>query len=97
MQTLDATFVGPSPAGVAVGSGSVWVVNSGDSTVTRLNPKTYEPVGRPIRVGRRPVGIAFGEGAVWVADKGKDAVTRIDPITDSTKTISVGAGRGRLQ
>jgi YVTN family beta-propeller protein len=91
---FDATYVGPSPAGVAVGSGSVWVVNSGDSTVTRLNPKTYEPVGPPIRVGRRPVGIAFGEGAVWVADKGADAVTRIDPIPDSTKSIPVGAGAG---
>jgi YVTN family beta-propeller protein len=89
---VDATFVGPSPAGVAVGSGSVWVVNSGDSTVTRFSPKTYGPVGRPIRVGRRPVGIAFGEGAVWVADKGADAVTRIDPLTNSTRTIPVDAG-----
>ena len=60
--------------------------------MTRLNPKTYEPVGPPIRVRRRPVGIAFGEGAVWVADKGADAVTRIDPLTNSTRTISVGAG-----
>jgi DNA-binding beta-propeller fold protein YncE len=89
---VDATFVGPSPAGVAVGSGSVWVVNSGDSTVTRLNPKTYEPVGRPVRVGRRPAGIAYGEGAVWVANTGVDTVTRIDPLTKSTRTIRVGAG-----
>jgi YVTN family beta-propeller protein len=89
-----ATFAGASPAGVVVASGSVWVVNSGDATVTRFSPRTYEggAIGRPIRVGRRPAGIAVGEGAVWVANTGGNAVTRIDPHTNSTSTIPVGAG-----
>ena len=89
-----ATFAGAGPAGVAVTAGSVWVVNSGDATVSRFRPRTYESgaTGRPIRVGRKPVAIAAGEGALWVADAGADAVTRIDPGTHATSTIPVGAG-----
>jgi len=94
VRVSGATFVGASPAGVVFTSGSVWVVNSGDATVTRFSPRSYEAgaFGRPIRVGRSPAGIAAGEGAVWVADTGDDAVTRIDPLTNSTSTIPVGAG-----
>ena len=84
-------LAGSIPSGIAVGGGSVWVANSGDATVYRFNPLTYEegPV-KTISVGRRPTGIAFGEGAVWVASAGDDAVTRINPGTNSTVTIAVG-------
>jgi YVTN family beta-propeller protein len=94
VRVAGATFAGASPAGVAVGGGSIWVVNSGDGTVTRFSPAKYEggASGRPIRVGRHPAGIAYGAGAVWVADPGDDAVTRIDPLTNSTSKIATGAG-----
>jgi YVTN family beta-propeller protein len=84
-------LAGSFPSGIAVGGGSVWVANSGDATVYRFNPLTFEegPV-KSISVGRRPTGIAFGEGAVWVTAAGDDAVTRIDPGTNSTVTIAVG-------
>ena len=94
VRIAGATFAGASPAGVVVANGFVWVVNSGDATVTRFDASTYQggAVGRPIRVGRDPTGIAYGEGALWVADTGDDAVTRIDPLTRSTSTIPVGDG-----
>ncbi len=93
-RVAGATFAGASSAAVVAASGSVWVVNSGDGTVTRYNPSHYEggPSGSAIRVGRRPAGIAFGEGAIWVAVTGDDAVTRIDPATASTSRIRVGDG-----
>jgi YVTN family beta-propeller protein len=86
-------FAGSAPAGVVVGSGSVWVANSGEALVQRFNPTTFEegPI-RPINVGRRPMAIAYGEGAVWVASAGDDAVARIDPGTNSVLTITVGDG-----
>ena len=94
LHVAGATFAGASPSAVVVAGRLVWVVNSGDSTVTRYNPRTYEggPVGRPIRVGRNPTAIAYGEGAIWVTDTGDDAVTRINPSTNETSTIAVGDG-----
>ena len=88
-----STLAGSSPSGVAVGGGSVWVANSGDATVERFDPTTFEegPIKR-ISVGRRPSGLAYGEGAVWVANLEDDTVTRIDPDTSSTFTIPVDDG-----
>jgi YVTN family beta-propeller protein len=86
-------FAGAQPSALAVGDGSVWVANAGDSTVQRFNPSTFEvgPV-RTVSVGKRPVAIAFGEGAVWVANASDDTVTRIDPSSGATTTIRVGQG-----
>jgi YVTN family beta-propeller protein len=93
VRVIGTSFAGSVPSGVAVGGGSVWIANSGDATVSRFNPATFEegPLRSP-SVGRRPTGIAFGEGAVWVANAGGDDVTRIDPRTYDTATIPVGEG-----
>ncbi len=87
-------LVGQGPAGLAVGFGSVWVSNSGDSTVQRFNPITFEegPLAE-YNVGRAPRGMDVGEGAVWVVNTGDDSVTRIDPAgARSTLAIPVGDG-----
>ena len=80
------------PVGIAVGAGSVWVANGGESTVERFNPGTFEegPIEPPITVGDRPTAIAYGEGAVWVANGGDDTVIRIDPNGNSVRSIPVG-------
>ena len=57
--------VGRSPAGVAVGAGSVWVANSGDGTVTRINPRT-DKVLATITVGGSPQAITVANGRAWV-------------------------------
>ena len=90
LRLAGSVLAGTSPAAVALGGGSVWVANSGDATVHRFDPVTFEegPI-RQISVGRRPTGIAYGEGAVWVANLEDDTVTRIDPGTNSTFTIRV--------
>jgi YVTN family beta-propeller protein len=86
-----STFAGAVPIAVVVGSGSVWVLSSGDATLRRFNPTTFaEGALRPISVGRRPSGIAFGMGDVWVANQGDDTVTRVDPGTNATQDIHVG-------
>jgi YVTN family beta-propeller protein len=75
--------VGDSPTGVAVGEGAVWVANTGDETVTRLDARTGEPEGRPIPVGEDPRAVGVGGGAVWVANSGDGTVSRIDPATNT--------------
>jgi YVTN family beta-propeller protein len=84
-------LAGAIPAAVTVARRAVWVANSGDATVQRYEPATFDegPI-RTITVGRRPSALAYGDGALWVADSGDDDVRRIDPSTNSTITIHVG-------
>lgn len=78
--------VGGEPIGIAVGEGSVWVVNSefaggGPGSVSRIDPATNEVVAT-IEVGAVPLEVAVGEGSVWVSNADDDTVSRIDPTTD---------------
>jgi YVTN family beta-propeller protein len=54
------------------------VANLDDGTVTRIDTRTNQVVGKPLSVGGRPVAVAVGGGAVWVAS-GTGGVTRLDP------------------
>src|SRR5262249_29736676 len=86
-----STLTGAAPAADVVGGGFIWVANSGDATVQRFDPATFqEGAIKATGVSRQPVAIAYGAGAVWVACRGDDVVTRIDPATNSTITIPVG-------
>jgi YVTN family beta-propeller protein len=91
---VDARIdVGDSPIGVAAGTGAVWVANTGDETVTRIDPRAGRAVGSPIPVGEDPRAIVAGGGAVWVANFGDGTVSRIDPATNRAgPPIAVGRG-----
>ncbi|HEU5491554.1 MAG TPA: BTAD domain-containing putative transcriptional regulator [Gaiellaceae bacterium] len=96
---------GTGPAAVVVAFGSIWVANSGDATVQRFSPLTFEngPI-RPLTVGSKPTGLAAGEGAIWVANSGDDYITRIDagdfgfnaarsiPVGDGPTDVAIGHG-----
>jgi len=96
---------GTGPAAVVVAFGSVWVANSGDATVQRFSPLTFEegPI-REVGVGSMPTALAAGEGAIWVANSGDDYVTRIDaaglganpvrqiPVGDGPTDVAIGDG-----
>jgi YVTN family beta-propeller protein len=94
-QVAEKTRAGALPAGIVVGSGSVWVSNSGQAKVGRYNPAAFQdPIDEP-RVGRRPTGIAAGEAAgepIWVANSAADTVSRIDPQDGSVVPVRVGEG-----
>jgi YVTN family beta-propeller protein len=91
VRVSGSASAGAAPSAIVVGGGAVWVANSGDATVQRFDPATFEDGPVDTRsVGQQPSGIAFGEGAVWVANTADDTVTRIDPGTRSTSTIPVG-------
>jgi YVTN family beta-propeller protein len=76
--------------GLAADGTSVWAVNSGDNTVSRINPATNTVVAT-IPVGVNPDGIASDGTMVWVANEDDNTVSRIDPATNVvTATVSVG-------
>jgi class 3 adenylate cyclase/DNA-binding beta-propeller fold protein YncE len=61
VQTLP---VGCCPGALAVGEGAVWVTNSRDGTVTRIDPATGAT--KVFHVAAGADGIAVGYGHVWV-------------------------------
>jgi YVTN family beta-propeller protein len=87
--------VGKDPVAIAAGANSLWVANSGDDTVSRIElttPRQPTPSVTPIPVGEGPVDVAFGEGALWVANSLDHSVSRIDPGTNEVvATIDIGA------
>jgi YVTN family beta-propeller protein len=88
-----STQAGEGPAAIVVGFDSVWVANSGDSTVWRFNPLTFEGGEfQTYTAGETPQGLAIGSDAVWVANSGDDSVARIDPLTDGRGEVGVGRG-----
>ncbi|MEA2134309.1 MAG: hypothetical protein QOC68_2218, partial [Solirubrobacteraceae bacterium] len=83
---VGAVAVGTRPSGVAFGSGSLWVANLDDQTVSRVNPKTLQRL-RTQSVDGPPTGIAAAGRAVWVVGSNPGAnnvsVSRIDPQFDA--------------
>jgi YVTN family beta-propeller protein len=67
---------------VLAAGGSVWVSNSEDGTVSRIDPSSAK-VTATIEVCKAPEGLALAEGSVWVVCEESDAVGRIDPATDT--------------
>ncbi|HEY2939052.1 MAG TPA: ABC transporter substrate-binding protein [Gaiellaceae bacterium] len=94
----------PFPVAVAVGEGSVWVVNANTQTVSRIDPEFDSVTATiPLGIGRNPSDIATGGDAVWVANSGNGTLARIDPSTNSSSAIplgnrptSVAVGGGRV-
>jgi YVTN family beta-propeller protein len=85
------TSVGNDPSAIATGAGGVWITDSADNTVTRLDPSTEGAAIATTSVGQGPTALAAGAGAVWVANTQDDTVSRIDPRTSTvTDTIPVG-------
>ena len=50
--------VGGFPVGITVAAGSVWFVDRDRAELGRLDPRTLQPVGKPIRVGGAPAWLA---------------------------------------
>jgi YVTN family beta-propeller protein len=87
-KVIGAAAVGVRPAAVAIGAGSVWVVNIDDKTMSRIDPQSRS-LQRTISLRSTPTGVAVGFGAVWVANGIAGSVSRVDPGTDDV-TITRG-------
>jgi protein kinase-like protein len=62
--------VGASPRALAAGEGGLWVANSGDSTVTRIAPRTGEVRAAAVAAVEQPFGVAVAGDRVWVVGGG---------------------------
>ena len=79
------------PEGIAITTDAVWVANSLDLTVDRLDPATGR-VTFTIPVGDGPSAIAAASDGVWVSDEFGATLDRIDPHTNRvSRVISLGS------
>lgn len=79
--------VGSRPGGITFGSGSMWVANRDDHTVSRVDPATLATL-RTLPVGAPPTGITATANRVWIVTSGASPaveVDRIDPQFDTVK------------
>ncbi len=90
---IGSVLVGVGPTSVVVAFDSVWVSNSGESSVERFSPATFQegPLDE-LTVGGSPTGLTAGEGAIWVASPDSDLVTRIDPSRVATSAFPIAVG-----
>ncbi|HVM40197.1 MAG TPA: hypothetical protein VM618_05390 [Acidimicrobiia bacterium] len=70
-----------APSSVAVGHGSVWVTDSREDRVLRIDPEDVE-VDRSIAVSGGPTSVAIDRRWAWVASPTTGVVHRIDPQTN---------------
>ena len=86
--------VSPNASAVRFGAGHVWVTNSSEDLVEKIDPKAERVVDR-IQVGSGPRFFAVGEGAVWTLNQLTGTVTRVDIASGKTLEIETPfAGQG---
>lgn len=73
LTTID---VGENPSGVAYGDGRVWVANTGEGSVSVIDPLTNS-VTDTYEVGGFPGDVSVGLGAAWVSDGSRGVVTKL--------------------
>jgi YVTN family beta-propeller protein len=78
--------VGQSPSGVAYGARSVWVANTGDGTVSRIDPR-HDRVIQTIKVGASPNAITVTGDDVWVTNAGAGTVSRVNALTNTEADV----------
>jgi YVTN family beta-propeller protein len=80
--------VGTGPIGMAVDDDVLWVTNSDDRTVSRLDAGDGRPLGEPIAVGPAPIAVVVDGSSAWVLNQDGPSLTRVgrdDPIDLPTR------------
>jgi DNA-binding SARP family transcriptional activator/ABC-type branched-subunit amino acid transport system substrate-binding protein len=100
-ELLATIPLGTSPTSIAVGEGSVWVLDADDRTVSQIDPRKRALV-RTFSTGSTPTDLAVGAGAIWIGNGVPQArtalpesVSRFDPesaVVDGTIPLSRASG-----
>lgn len=93
---LATAHTGPSPRFLTVGAGSVWTLNQGDGTVSRISADGHR-LQATIALGIPGPGgdIRFGGGRVWASSIGMP-LTVIDPRRNRVIVQWIGKGGDSL-
>jgi DNA-binding SARP family transcriptional activator/ABC-type branched-subunit amino acid transport system substrate-binding protein/DNA-binding beta-propeller fold protein YncE len=85
--------LGTAPSEVAVGDGSVWVVDADDRTISQIDPESRS-VERTFSTSSIPTDIAVGDGAVWITNApiGEQSNTAEDWLPASVSRLDPESG-----
>jgi peptide/nickel transport system substrate-binding protein len=89
-RVVAAIPVGDRPGAIAFGSGSLWLVNLDDQTISRVDPGTLRTL-RVISVPAPPTAITAGPRGLWVVESpGTSSVLvgRVDPDFNTLGTVA---------
>jgi YVTN family beta-propeller protein len=91
-QVTDTIATGPRPRFLTAGGGSIWTLNQGDGTVSRVDIQSRKLIAN-IELGVPGTGgeIAYGEGSVWVTVF-EIPLTQINPATNKVVRQWMGLG-----
>ena len=90
---VSSVPVSGPPGQVAAGPNVIWVTNTRDNKVLRIDPITNGVV-QTIPVGGGPAGVAVSPHAVWVANGLDGTVSRIDPMVNQVVGDPIRVGNG---
>jgi YVTN family beta-propeller protein len=94
---IGTSPTGPKPRFLAAGDGSVWTLNQGDGSVTRIDASTRQVSATiPLGLPRSGGDIAYGEGLLVVTQVGVP-ITAIDARSDKPLVQGVGPGGDSLR
>jgi len=96
-RVLDFVTVGAKPRFLTAGGGSIWTLNQGDGSVTRVDEKSRKVI-TAIQVGIPGTGgdIGYGADAVWLTVFDVP-LTRVDATTNRVAKQWVGEGGDSLR
>ena len=89
-RVVGAVPVGTRPGPIAFGSGSLWIANLDDQTISRVDPRSLRTVG-VVRVPGPPTAIAAGPRGLWVVESpGRSSVLvgRVDPVFNTFGAVA---------
>jgi serine/threonine-protein kinase len=75
--------------------GAIWVSNRGDSTLTKVDPKTNKPVDTVPTPGVQPGGMVFASGSLWIGDDTSSSNHLLRMNLDSGELTKVRSGGAR--
>jgi YVTN family beta-propeller protein len=73
--------VGRGPIGLAVAGSTLWVANSDDGTVSRVDTAAGRRVGADVTVGKGPIAVATSGDDVWVLNQDSATVSHLSADT----------------
>lgn len=94
---IESVSVGPKPRFLTCGSGSIWTLNQGDGTISRVDEKTRK-LSATIQVGTPGSGgdLAYGAESVWTSVFSVP-LSRIDSTRNRVVRQWVGEGGDSLR
>jgi len=88
---IDAD-VGAAPRGIAFDGSTLWVSNTDDNDVSRIDTTTGSATGADVGAGSGPRTMAFDGTNIWVANHNGDSVSRIEAATGDSAGADIGVG-----